>query len=150
MVNIPLEESRKIAEELFNNYIKNIEISGINEWDTDYFSDSNRSKLCFRKLDESPVLENYISGGYVAALNFTILHQTILPPLDAIIPLNQLSEVFQEEVKNEFKNLTLICGKPLMLEMITNPVCTEKNENGNGTYTATYKLTYKMKGAFEK
>lgn len=154
MANIvPLVETRQIVEDLFMGYIRNIKIHGIEQWDLEYFKDSKNQAICFKRMNDVPILEQNIAGGYTAELSFTVSHQasmkSIRNGIDITSPLNDLAATFDKETRESFPNLKLSEAEPISLEMTSTPVDDSGENSKMATFIAAYKLVYQKKGVYE-
>lgn len=151
--SVSLVESNQIIEDLYMNYIKNIKIPECSNWYLEYFPNSKETAVCLKRINDVPVLEQYITGGYKAELSFTVSFQASTKDtrrtLNITKPLNDLAATFEEETKQEFPNLKLRGATPIKLEMTSTPVDDSGENNKMAIFIAAYKLTFYKKGAFE-
>ena len=75
MANVALEDVRQIVEELFMGYISKIQIPNTKGWYLEYFPNSKETAICFKRMNDVPILQQYITGGYKAEFSFTVSMQ---------------------------------------------------------------------------
>ena len=133
-------------------FIEAIKIEGI-PWNLEYFNDSKKTALCFKRNADAVIKESYIGGGYKAEFNFSILIQLSNRDkkhmLDVSRILYMINEVFQKEQEAEFPHLQIDGARPLNLEMTTLPADYEGEGIKLSTFMAGFCLTYEKKGRFE-
>ena len=143
-----LQDVRQVVEDLFMGYIRNIEIPNTKGWYLEYFPNSKETAICFKRMNDVPILQQYITGGYQAEFSFTVSMRASVKDtrhnLDITKPLNDLAATFAKETREGFPNLKLTDAKPISLEMTS----TGESEK-TATFVAAYKLIYEKKGAFE-
>ena len=153
MANVALEDVRQIVEDLFMEYISNIRIPNTKGWYLEYFPNSKETAICFKRMNDVPILQQYITGGYKAEFSFMVSMQASVKDtrhnLDITKPLNDLAATFARETREGFPNLHLTDAKPISLEMTSTPVDDTGEKEKTATFVAAYKLVYEKKGAFE-
>lgn len=153
MASVALEDVRQIIEDLFMGYIRNIPIPDTKGWYLEYFPNSKETAICFKRMNDVPILQQYITGGYQAAFSFTISMQASVKDtrhnLDITKPLNDLAATFAKETQDGFPNLKLTDAIPISLEMTSTPVDDTGEKEKTATFVAAYRLIYEKKGAFE-
>ena len=104
-------------------------------------------------MNDVPILQQYITGGYKAEFSFMVSMQASVKDtrhnLDITKPLNDLAATFARETREGFPNLHLTDAKPISLEMTSTPVDDTGEKEKTATFVAAYKLVYEKKGAFE-
>lgn len=153
MDKVPLIEAKQIEEELFMGYIRNIQIPSTKGWNLEYFPNSKDTAICFKRMNDIPILQQYITGGYTAEFSFSVSTQASVKDtrsnLDITKPLNDLALTFEQETLKGFPNLKLSDVKPISLEMTSTPVDDTGEKEKMARFIAAYKLVYEKKGAFE-
>ena len=61
MANVALEDVRQIVEDLFMGYISNIRIPNTKGWYLEYFPNSKETAICFKRMNDVPILQQYIT-----------------------------------------------------------------------------------------
>lgn len=148
-----LQDVRQVIEDLFMGYVRNIEIPNTKGWYLEYFPNSKETAICFKRMNDVPILQQYITGGYQAEFSFTVSMRASVKDtrhnLDITKPLNDLAATFAKETREGFPNLKLTDAIPMSLEMTSTPVDDSGENEKTATFVAAYKLIYEKKGAFE-
>lgn len=153
MASVALQDVRQVIEDLFMGYVRNIEIPNTKGWYLEYFPNSKETAICFKRMNDVPILQQYITGGYQAEFSFTVSMRASVKDtrhnLDITKPLNDLAATFAKETREGFPNLKLTDAIPMSLEMTSTPVDDSGENEKTATFVAAYKLIYEKKGAFE-
>lgn len=153
MDNVSFTDVKQIEEAFFEQFIKNIAIPDSKCWYLEYFPNADETAICLKRMNESPILQEYITGAFTAAFRFSIIKQTSVVDMNKNVdinkPLNDLAIMFEQETSQSFPNLKISDIEPISLKMISPPINIKDDKHETVQLSATYEFIYKKKGAFE-
>lgn len=138
------------------NYIRKLDIGTKAKWHNEYLEANEIPCIAFKKESSAVEKKNpNIKGGYEAEISFVVYYRDEVrdtkETLNIVEPLNRLADIFEKETNDSFPTLILTNKKiePVSIEMTATPSDATGIENNKATFVASYRFTYRKKGAFE-
>lgn len=148
---ISVEKTKQLVEILYKEFISKIDINGI-KWEYEFIT-TDIPNLCFKQLTGGYKTKQTITGNYTAELPFLIRYRNQAIDTASVIELSQplydIANVFNEEAQKNYASLNNLFPEGYSVEslqMTGTPSLDAGIQNGVASFTATYKLIYKVKG----
>ena len=150
---VSIEQTKQLAEIMYKEFISKISVKGI-KWELEFIT-RTPPNLCFKQLSSSYKTRKFINGGYVAELPFIIRYKDKADSTNNILELSQvlydIANYFDQERMNGFKVLDNLLPEGYeveSLQMTSTPSLDNGIENMIASFSATYKLVYRVKGEY--
>lgn len=148
---ISVDKTKQLVEILYKGFISKLNINDI-KWEYEFITDKIPN-LCFKQLTGGYKTKKSITGNYTAELPFLIRYRNKAVDTASVIELSQplydIANLFNEEAQKNYSTLNALFLEGYSVEslqMTGTPSLDAGIQNGVASFTATYKLIYKVKG----